>query len=59
MTNIEEKLYTKMEITNKCEISLGLESFDVLGFKSEEELNQEILKLIKVRSEFEIESKVI
>ena len=47
-----------MEIINKCEISLGLESFDVLGFKSEEELNQEILKLIKVRSEFDSKSKV-
>ena len=57
MTNIEEKLYKKMEITNKCEISLGLEPFDVLGFKSEEELNQEISKLIEVRSEFESKSK--
>ena len=47
-----------MEIINKHEISLGLEPFDVLGFKSEEELNKEISKLIKVRSEFEIESKV-
>ena len=47
-----------MELINKYEISLGLESFDVLGFRSEEELNQEILKLIKVRSEFESKSKV-
>ena len=42
-----------MEIINRHEISLGLEPFDVLGFKSEEELNQEIAKLIKVRREFE------
>ena len=47
-----------MEILNKFEFSLGLEPFDVLGFKSEEELNQEISKLIKVRSEFENDSKV-
>ena len=47
-----------MEIINNYEFSLGLEPFDVLGFKSEEELNQEILKLIKVRSEFQSKSKV-
>ena len=46
-----------MEIINKHEISLGLEPFDVLGFKSEEELNQEILRLIKVRKEFQSKSK--
>ena len=46
-----------MEIINKYEISLGLESYDVLGFRSEEELNQEISKLMKVRSEFERKSK--
>ena len=42
-----------METINKFEFSLGLEPFDVLGFRSEEELNLEITKLIKVRSEFE------
>ena len=42
-----------MKTINKYELSLGLEPYDVLGFKSEEELNQEISKLIKVRSEFE------
>ena len=47
-----------MEITHKNELSLGLEPFDVLGFKSEKELNQEIAKLIKVRSEFQIKSRV-
>ena len=47
-----------MQIINKNELSLGLEPFDVLGFRSEEELNQEISKLIKVRSEFENKSKV-
>ena len=47
-----------MDIIKKYDLSLGLETFDVLGFKSEKELNQEILKLIKVRSEFESKSKV-
>ena len=48
-----------MNIVNKYEISLGLEPFDVLGFKSEKELNQEISKLIKVRSEFKNKSRVL
>ena len=48
-----------MNIINNYELSLGLESFDVLGFKSEKELNKEISKLIKVRSEFKIKSKII
>tara|TARA_B100000401_G_C52742172_1_gene688949 strand:+ start:909 stop:1061 length:153 start_codon:yes stop_codon:yes gene_type:complete len=47
-----------MEIINKYQYSLGLEPFDVLGFRSEEELNKEISKLIKVRSEFESKSKL-
>ena len=47
-----------MEIINIQKASLGLDSFDVLGFSSEEELNQEILKLIKIRSEFKSKSKV-
>ena len=47
-----------METINKYELSLGLEPFDVLGFRSEEELNLEISKLIKVRSEFKSKSKV-
>ena len=42
-----------MEILLKNETSLGLESFDVLGFNSEEELELEIAKLTKLRSEFE------
>ena len=42
-----------MEITIKKETSLGLESYDVLGFNSEEELELEISKLIKIRTEFE------
>ena len=41
-----------MELINKNEISLGLEPYDVLGFDSEDQLNIEILKLIKVRPEF-------
>ena len=42
-----------METTLKKETLLGLESYDVLGFKTEEELELEISKLIKVRPEFE------
>ena len=42
-----------MKITLKKETSLGLESYDLLGFNSEEELELEILKLIKMRPEFE------
>ena len=42
-----------MEKTLKKETSLGLDSFDVLGFNSEEELELEISKLIKIRPEFE------
>ena len=46
-----------MEIINKHELSLGLEPYDVLGFKSEKELDLEIATLIKVRKEFENKSK--
>ena len=42
-----------MEITLNKETSLGLESFDVLGFNSEEELEFEISKIMKIRPEFE------
>ena len=42
-----------MEITLKREDSLGLETYDALGFNSEEELELEILKLTKFRPEFE------
>ena len=48
-----------MYTINKNELSLGLEPFDVLGFKSEKELNKEISKLIKIRTEFKSKSKVI
>ena len=41
-----------MEITIKRETSLGLETYDVLGFNSEEELELEISKLIQFRPEF-------
>ena len=47
-----------MKLIKKYELSLGLEPFDVLGFKSEKELNQEISKLIKVRSEFRSKSQI-
>ena len=42
-----------MGITIKKENSLGLETYDVLGFNSEDELQFEISKLIKIRPEFE------
>ena len=47
-----------MGMIKKYLVSLGLDSYDVLGFKSEEELNQEISKLIKERREFENKPKV-
>ncbi len=47
-----------MELINRNDVSLGLAPFDMLGFKSEEELNREISKLIKLRSEFDINTKV-
>ena len=42
-----------MELTIKKETLLGLETYDVLGFNSEEELELEITKLIQIRPEFE------
>ena len=48
-----------MELINRNDVSLGLASFDILGFKSEEELNKEVLKLIKTRSEFDTKTKLI
>ena len=42
-----------MEIILKKETSLGLESFEDLGFNSEEELELEISKLTKFGPEFE------
>ena len=47
-----------METINKREDSLGLEPFYVLGFKSEEELNLEITKLIKVRKDFKNKTEI-
>ena len=43
-----------MELAQKQETSLGLESYEVLGFNSQEELELEISKLTKFRPEFEI-----
>ena len=48
-----------MQVTNRVNNCLGLESFEALGFESEDDLNREILKLIKVRSEFLDNSEVI
>ena len=42
-----------MEIIIKNETSLGLETYDILGFNSLEELELEISKLIQIRPEFE------
>ena len=41
-----------MGITLNIESSLGLETYDILGFNSEEELELEIWKLFKIRPEF-------
>ena len=42
-----------MEIIFKRETSLGRETYEELGFNSEEELELEISKLTKFRPEFE------
>ena len=42
-----------MEIILKKETTLGLESFEDLGFNSEEELELAISKLTKFRPEFD------
>ena len=42
-----------MKIILKRETTLGLESFEDLGFNSEEELELEIYKLTKFRPEFD------
>ena len=47
-----------MELINRNDVSLGLAPFDILGFISEEELNLEISKLIKARSEFDTKNEV-
>ena len=43
-----------MELAQKQETSLGLESYEVLGFNSQEELELEISKLTEFRPEFKI-----
>ena len=47
-----------MQITNSHLFSLGTENFNELGFKSEEDLNIEISKLIQVRVELPNNSEV-
>ena len=46
----------KIKINND---SLGSENYFDLGFKSEEELNREINKLVQIRSEFSNNNAVI
>ncbi len=47
-----------MQIKNTHILSLGSENFHELGFKSEEDLNIEITKLIQVRSQLSHNSEV-
>ena len=47
-----------MPIKNIKYDCLGSESFDLLGFKTEEDLNIEISKLIQLRSEFLDDSEI-
>lgn len=47
-----------MEMINKFEMSLGKEPYDVLGFDSEDQLEQELFKLIQVRKEFKSYKKI-
>ena len=46
-----------MELVQIEEISLGLESYDTLGFNSQEELELEISKLTKFSPEFDTNLK--
>ena len=48
-----------MELINRNDVSLGLAPFDILGFKSEEELNLELSKLMRTRSEIDTKTKLI
>ena len=52
-TSIYLEAYRNMKIILKSETSLGLESYEELGFNSEEELELEISKLTKFRPEFD------
>ena len=47
-----------MEMINKFKMSLGKEPYDVLGFDSEDQLEQELFKLIQVRKEFKSYKKI-
>ena len=47
-----------MPIENIKYDCLGSETFDVLGFKTEEELDIEVLKLMQLRSEFSNNSEI-
>lgn len=44
-----------MKLLHKIELCLGLETFDELGFDSEEQLNMALVKLISERSQFKKE----
>ena len=48
-----------MKIILKSETSLGLESYEELGFNSEEALELEISKLIKFRTEFDTNLELV
>lgn len=48
-----------MDLIDKHEFSLGLEPYDVLGFESEEQLNNELQELIQPRQEFKNNFKQI
>ncbi len=52
-------MINRMELINRNDVSLGLAPFDILGYKSEEELNQEITRLMKIRREFDTKTNVI
>ena len=48
-----------MKIILKSETSLGLESYEELGFNSEEALELEISKLTKFRPEFDTNLELV
>ena len=47
-----------MDLIPKYEFSLGKEPFEVLGFQSEDQMDNEIQKLIKLRPEFDKENLI-
>ena len=57
ISNIKKNDET-MNIGEKDIVSLGLAPLEILGFKSKDHLNEEISKLIKIRTKFATKATV-